>query len=300
MLWAMTGPLRRTDPRYQLERACARVGACERLGLGDTERRQELIRTLHEVVARERELSEPLLSEVEDYVAAACRRWERSDGLTWLRGHPEGWPALKRLVGLGAVPQLLAQLLNDYEQALRSARARPTLSRRKVNRTEAQPLLRTARALDRAALACEALNRAGRYVRTESIQDMRQLSRVLEEVADLKVREDWPLVRETVAIQRHVMASTIGCRDSQVSKVLNAIHEKLGRRRLRRTPESLEAFRSRYPILYERPDQLGLSILLAGDRYVSVVPGPDDWVRRRSTEHLPARSLATSKRRTSR
>jgi hypothetical protein len=297
MLWGMKGPLPRDEPRNQIERACARVGQCERLGLGDTERRQELIRTLHEVVARERELSEPLLTEVETFVTAACRGWERNGGLVWLRGHPEGWPALKRLVGLGAVPQLLAQLLNDYEQALRRARATPRLPRRKDNADEARPLLKAACALGKAALACEVANRAGRYIRAESIQNMWRLSQALAEVSDLLVHEDWPATRETVAIQRHVGASTSGYRDEQVSKLLGTVHDKLGRVRFRRSPESLERFRRKHLSLYEQPGQFDLSILLAGDRCASLVAVVDGRSRRRSAERLPTHSVAVSKRR---
>ena len=270
MLSLMTGPPRRPELRHQIERACARVGECERLGLGDALRRQALIQELREALARAQKIGEPLLVEVQSFVTEACQGWERSDGLKWLHRYREAWVAFERLVRLGAVPQVLAKLLADYERALKNARPAPTLPRRKSGTDDALPLRKASGALDQAASACETVNQENRYVPAELILRMRRLSQILQDAAELRETEDWPLVHETVAIQRHIAASTSGPRDEQVSRLLNAVHAKAGRRRFRRTPESLERFRRRHPALYERPGRLGLSILLAGDRGVSL------------------------------
>jgi hypothetical protein len=270
MLSVMRGPLRRPEPRHQIERACARVGECERLGLGDARRRQALVEELREVLAHARKVGGPLLTEVEAFVTEACQGWEQVRGLKWLQRHREGWDALERLVRLGAVPQALSELLGDYERALRNSPLTPTPAGRKTRADEAQALRKASGALKQAAAACEAVNRAKPYVTAELVLRMRRLSEILQDVAEFRETEDWPLVREAVAAQRHITASTGGHHDEQVSRLLNAVHTKVGRHRFRRTPDSLERFRRQHPVLYEQPGRLGLSILLAGGRGASV------------------------------
>jgi hypothetical protein len=269
MLSVMTGPLRRPEPRHQIERACARVGECERLGLGDPLRRQALIQELREALARAHKVGEPLLTEVQAFVTEAYQGWEQNDGLKWLHRHREAWGALERLVRLGAVPQVLSALLGDYARALKKSPPKPTLASRKTKAGEAQTLRKASGALGQAASACAVVNQGNHYVPAELIVRIRRLGEILRDAAELRETEDWPLVRETVAIQRHITASTGGPRDEQVSKLLNAVHAKAGRNRFRRTPESLDRFRRQHPVLYERPGRLGLSILLAGDRGVA-------------------------------
>jgi hypothetical protein len=269
MLSLMRRPLRRPEPRQQIERACARVGECERLGLGDALRRQALIEELREVLARARKVGEPLLAEVQAFVTGACQGWEQSDGLKWIHRHHQARGALDRLVRLGAVPQVLSELLGDYERALKNSRPAPTLARRKSGADQAQPLRKACSALGQAATACEVVNEENHYVPAELILRMRRLSEILQDAAELRETEDWPLLHETVAIQRHITASTGGHRDEQVSWLLNAVHAKAGRHHFRRTPESLERFRRQHPVLYNQPGRLGLSILLAGDRGVA-------------------------------
>lgn len=272
MLSAMTGPLRRPEPRHQIERACARVGECERLGLGDVLRRQALIEQLREVLARARKVGEPLLAEVQAFVTEACQGWERSDGLRWLSRHHLAWEALERLVRLGAVPQVLSELLGDYDRALKTSQPTPRLARRKSVADVAQPLRKASSALGQAASACEVVNEGNHYVPAELILRIRRLSEILQDAAELRETEDWPLVHETVAIQRHVAAATGAHRDEQVSRLLNAVHGKAGRHHFRRTAESLERFRRQHPVLYKQPGRLGLSILLAGDRGACLAP----------------------------
>ncbi len=277
----MTGPLRRTTPRLRIERACIGVGVCDRLRLGDTGRRLELVRKLTEALARPLSDGDPLPAEAGAFVADACRGWESSAGVAWLQRHPEGWGAMERLAKLGAVPQALSELLSDYKRAATGTRPRPTLARRKTRANEASSFIDASRALDRAASACEEVNRAEHYVPAGLIFKMWKLAGILEDVADLRVTEDWPLVHETVAIQRHIAASTSGYRDEQVSRLLNAVHSEVGHRRMRRSPESLERFRLQHPFLYEQPGQFELSVLLAGDRCASLAAPLDGRLDRR-------------------
>jgi hypothetical protein len=161
-------------------------------------------------------------------------------------------------------------------------------------------LREAADALDEAVSACETANQRKHCVPAESILGMRRLSQMLEEVADIREIEDWPLVRETVAIERHIAASAGKYRDVPVSVLLNAVHERIGRDCFWRTPEALDGFRRDHSLLYKRPGQFDLNVLLGGDRCASSFEFLDGRSRRRSTERLPTRSLAVSKRRTSR
>ena len=218
---------------------------------------------------------------------------------------------LERLVRQGAVPQALSELLGDYEHALRDFQPRPTAARRKnpqlkwvlprwkPREDEAQPLREAAIALDGAVSACETVNQRKHCVPAESILGMRRLSQMLEEVAELRVIEDWPLARETVAIERHIAASTGKYRDVPVSVLLNAVHEKMGLDCFERTPEALDRFRRQHSLLYKRPGQFDLNVLLGGERCASSFELLDVGSRRRSAEHLPVLSRDVNERRAS-